>query len=49
MPRILEFGLATEEEVDVDTLADRLRDAAVAGHHRFTLPRLVGSWSRTAT
>jgi ubiquinone/menaquinone biosynthesis C-methylase UbiE len=47
LPRILEFGLATAEEVDVDTLADRLRDAAVAGHHRFTLPRLVGSWSRT--
>ena len=48
LPRIIEFGLATEAEVDVDTLADRLREAALTGRHRFTLPRLVGAWSRTA-
>jgi hypothetical protein len=41
-----EFGIARAEEVDVDTLAERLRTAAVAGDHCIFLPRIVGAWAR---
>jgi hypothetical protein len=45
LPLIVRFGVATEEEVDVDSLADRLRaaTAAVVGKG----PDLVCAWTRT--
>jgi ubiquinone/menaquinone biosynthesis C-methylase UbiE len=48
VPGIVRAGLATEEEVGVDTIADRLRRAAVDGDHCIIFPRLVGAWARTA-
>lgn len=46
LPAILDFGIATREEIDIDTLADRLRREAIAGDHCFIFPRLIGAWSR---
>lgn len=49
-PRIVEYGLATEAEMDLDTLEDRLREEAFAA--RATVPHfsglLVGQWARKA-
>jgi hypothetical protein len=39
-------GAATVEEVAIDTLADRLRQDAVANESVTFAPRLVGAWSR---
>jgi hypothetical protein len=41
------LGVATAVEVDIDTLADRLRVEAEAGHGTITLPPLAGAWART--
>lgn len=49
LPRIEECGIATAAEVDVGTLAERLRRDAVAGDHCIIMPRLVGAWAKTAT
>lgn len=46
LPRILALGVATAEEVDIDTLATRLSREAVIGDHCIFLPRLVGAWSQ---
>jgi ubiquinone/menaquinone biosynthesis C-methylase UbiE len=46
LPLVERAGLATSEEVAIDTLADRLRQDAIL-HERVTfLPRMVGAWSR---
>jgi SAM-dependent methyltransferase len=47
LPWMTQFGIATSEEVDIDTLAQRLRAAALAGDHCIFLPRIVGAWART--
>jgi ubiquinone/menaquinone biosynthesis C-methylase UbiE len=46
LPHIIELGIATAEEIDLETLADRLREQAVAGDLCLFHPRLVGAWSR---
>lgn len=46
MPLLLKFGLATAEEVDIDTLADRLRAETVASGGVAKTPDLVGAWAR---
>ena len=44
---LIQHGIATEEETDVETLAARLRTEIVAGNGVFcTLPAL-GIWART--
>jgi hypothetical protein len=47
-PKIVEYGLATEEEIDSETLEQRLREEALAA--RATIPLfssvLVGQWAR---
>jgi SAM-dependent methyltransferase len=47
-PRIIEYGLATEAEIDIGTLEQRLREEAMAA--RATIPLfssvLVGQWAR---
>ena len=44
---LIQHGIATEEETDVETLAARLRAEIVAGNGVFcTLPAL-GIWART--
>lgn len=45
MPAIEKHGIATVAEVDPATIADRLREAAVAGDHCIFLPRLIGAWA----
>ncbi len=47
LPWMQQFGIATAEEVSVETIAERLRQTAVAGEHCILLPRLVGAWART--
>ncbi len=45
MPAIEAHGIATAAEVDPATIADRLREASVAGDHCIFLPRLIGAWA----
>lgn len=46
LPSMQEFGIATAESVAVETIAERLREAAVAGEHCIVLPRVVGAWAK---
>lgn len=46
LPRMTALGVATEEEVDVDTLADRLRSEAVATGCAATTWSFVTAWTR---
>jgi SAM-dependent methyltransferase len=46
LPAIERVGVATAAELDVDTLADRLRTEVVAGNGVISLPPLVGAWAR---
>jgi len=47
LPLIERKGIATAAEVDIDTLADRLREDSLA-HERVTfMPRVVGAWTQT--
>ncbi len=47
-PKIIEYGLATDAEIDIETLEQRLREEAMAA--RATIPLfssvLVGQWAR---
>lgn len=45
VPLIEEFGIATAEEVDLDTLADRLRNEVVTTKRAFMLPPHVTAWA----
>ena len=47
LPLIVQFGLATEDEIDIDTLADRLREETVRQGGAARLPVLVSAWTRT--
>ncbi len=40
------WGVASAKELDVPTLAERLKVAALAGGHCFIFPRIVGAWAR---
>jgi hypothetical protein len=46
LPLMERFGIATVGEVDIDTLADRLRQEAVAGNSVITLQMVVGAFAR---
>jgi SAM-dependent methyltransferase len=46
LPLLERTGAATIEEVAVDTLADRIRQDAVANESVTFFPRLVGAWTR---
>jgi ubiquinone/menaquinone biosynthesis C-methylase UbiE len=48
LPVLERAGIATIEEVAIDTLADRLRQEAIANECVTFAPRLVGAWSRLA-
>ena len=46
LPMLVKFGIATQEEVDIETLADRLR-MEIASHHGVARsPALVSAWVR---
>jgi SAM-dependent methyltransferase len=47
LPAIEKFGIATPAEVDIDTLADRLREATVAADACWLSPVMVGAWARS--
>jgi SAM-dependent methyltransferase len=47
LPMLLKYGLVTAEEVEINTLAQRLRDAAGAGASVVMAPDLVSAWTRT--
>ena len=46
LPHIVRLGLATAEEVDIDSLETRLQDEAVAKRLTVFAPRWVGAWTR---
>ena len=46
LPLTLRFGIATAEEVDIETLAERLRAETVAHGGVVKTPDLVGAWAR---
>jgi hypothetical protein len=46
LPLVLKFGLATAEEVDIDTMAERLRAETLAAGGIVKVPDLVGAWVR---
>jgi len=46
LPLMVQTGVATAAEVDVDTLAARLRDEAVANDAVLVSPAFIGAWVR---
>jgi hypothetical protein len=46
LPHIVQSGLATAEQVDIETLETRLRNEAVAAQITAFSPRWVGAWVR---
>jgi 2-polyprenyl-3-methyl-5-hydroxy-6-metoxy-1,4-benzoquinol methylase len=48
LPLILKFGIATAEEVGIETLEDRLREEVVTQGGVARLPALVSAWTRKA-
>jgi SAM-dependent methyltransferase len=46
LPLVLKLGVATEEEVGIDTLAERLRAEVVASGGVIKNPDLIGAWTR---
>ena len=45
LPMIERLGVATAQEVDIETLADRLRDEVVAGGGVMISPAMIGAWT----
>lgn len=48
LPLIVKLDVATEVEVEIDTLAQRLRDETVASDGVVKAPDLLGAWARKA-
>lgn len=46
LPLLEEYGIATAEEVDVETLAERIRREVVTAKRPFALPPHVTAWAR---
>ena len=46
LPLIVKLGITTEEEVGIDTLAERLRGETVASDGVVKAPEVVGAWAR---
>jgi hypothetical protein len=47
LPAMEKFGIATAEEVQVDTLADRLKQDTVAVQAQVMSRPMIGAWTRT--
>jgi ubiquinone/menaquinone biosynthesis C-methylase UbiE len=45
LPRLVEYGIVTAAEVDIDTFERRLRDEVVANRGVIMMPPLVGAWT----
>ena len=46
LPKIEQFRIATATEVDVGTLAQRLRDEVISNAHMIVGRSEIGAWSR---
>jgi len=46
VPRIRALGIATEAEIDIDTLEDRLRDSATCADSQLVAPAQFCAWTR---
>jgi ubiquinone/menaquinone biosynthesis C-methylase UbiE len=46
LPTMVKHGVATADEIELDTLADRLRQEVVSASGVIVLPPLVGAWTR---
>jgi hypothetical protein len=46
LPRILEHGVATEAEIDVDTLDERLAAECAAANATYVGDMAFGAWAR---
>jgi ubiquinone/menaquinone biosynthesis C-methylase UbiE len=46
LPMVEQFGVAKAEEVQVETLAQRMRDEVTSGGGVIVIPPLVGAWAR---
>jgi hypothetical protein len=46
LPVIVEHGIATADEVDIDTLTDRLIAAAGDEELIYVVPRAIAAWAR---
>jgi hypothetical protein len=49
LPLMERTGVATAAEVDIERLADRLRDEAVERNAVIVFPPLIAAWTRIAT
>jgi 2-polyprenyl-3-methyl-5-hydroxy-6-metoxy-1,4-benzoquinol methylase len=47
LPVMEKLGVANEKEVQIETLAERLRDEVISRDAVIVLPPLVGAWTRT--
>ena len=47
MPLMVKMGLTTEKDIDIETLADRMRDEAVQARAFFIPINLVGAFGCT--
>ena len=45
LPAAERFGIVDAKEVQIDTLADRLRDEVVAANATILMPLLIGAWA----
>jgi ubiquinone/menaquinone biosynthesis C-methylase UbiE len=46
LPKIIEYGLATSEEVQIDTLADRVEATAREADPQWVASRYISAWAR---
>ena len=46
LPVMEKLGIANEKEVQIETLAQRLRDEVISRGAVIVLPPLVGAWTR---
>lgn len=49
LPLIIKFGIATEQEVDIDTLASRLQEGIVSQRGVARGPDLISAWTRVGS
>lgn len=48
LPLLVRFGITTEQEADVDTYAQRLREELVGLQSNVVVPHMVGAWVHIA-
>ena len=48
LPKLIEYGIATAEEIDIDTYERRLRDEVVGQRGILMRPPMVSAWARKA-